>query len=103
LTRFFSDDAPFLFALPNTILWKISTRRWRLYAELPGRSGTAMTLGNVFGLVHDLFPLALGAFAERFGLSAMMWVLLAGPLGVLAGLLTVREEKANEAMTSTRP
>ncbi|MDT5157782.1 MAG: hypothetical protein QOC99_1320 [Acidobacteriota bacterium] len=62
-----------------------------------------MTLGNVFGLVHDLFPLALGAFAERFGLSAMMWVLLAGPLGVLAGLLTVREEKANEAMTSTRP
>ena len=64
----------------------------RLYAELPGRSGTAMTLGNVFGLAHDLFPLALGAFAERFGLGAMMWLLAAGPLVLLAGLLTAKAE-----------
>ena len=68
----------------------------RLYAELPGRSGTAMTLGNVFGLAHDLFPLALGAFAERFGLGAMMWLLAAGPLVLLAGLLTAKAE-ASEA------
>ena len=64
----------------------------RLYAELPGRSGTAMTLGNVFGLAHDLFPLALGAFAERFGLGSMMWLLAAGPLVLLAGLLTAKAE-----------
>lgn len=65
----------------------------RLYAEMPGRSGAAMTLGNVFGLVGDFVPLALGAFAERFGLEAMMWLLTAGPLALLIGLLTVRAER----------
>jgi FSR family fosmidomycin resistance protein-like MFS transporter len=60
----------------------------RLYAELPERSGTALTLGNVTGLAHDLFPLALGALAEWFGLGAMMWLLAAGPAVMLAGLLT---------------
>jgi FSR family fosmidomycin resistance protein-like MFS transporter len=61
----------------------------QLYAELPGRSGTAMTLGNVFGLVGDFVPLALGAFAQRFGLEAMMWLLLFGPAALLAGLFVV--------------
>jgi FSR family fosmidomycin resistance protein-like MFS transporter len=61
----------------------------QLYAELPGRSGTAMTLGNLFGLVGDFAPFALGAFAQRFGLEAMMWLLLFGPVALLAGLLTV--------------
>ncbi|MBA3240437.1 MAG: MFS transporter [Acidobacteria bacterium] len=61
----------------------------QLYAALPGRSGTAMTLGNVFGLVGDLVPLALGAFAQKYGLGAMMWLLLAGPLLLLGGLFTV--------------
>jgi FSR family fosmidomycin resistance protein-like MFS transporter len=75
----------------------------RLYAELPGRSGTALTLGNVFGLAHDLFPLALGMFAERFGLSAMMWLLALGPLGMLAGLLTVRKEKENADGAAIHP
>jgi len=65
----------------------------RLYGELPGRSGTALTLGNLFGIVSDLLPLALGAFAERFGLGAMMWLLALGPLGMLAGLLRVRDER----------
>ncbi|HEU4597534.1 MAG TPA: MFS transporter [Pyrinomonadaceae bacterium] len=60
----------------------------RLYSELPERSGTAMTLGNLFGLVGDFLPLALGAFAQRFGLEAMMWLLLFGPVMLLAGLLT---------------
>jgi FSR family fosmidomycin resistance protein-like MFS transporter len=67
----------------------------RLYAELPDRSGTALTLGNIFGLCGDFFPLAFGAFAQRFGLAAMMWLLALGPLGLLVGLLTVREEKAD--------
>jgi FSR family fosmidomycin resistance protein-like MFS transporter len=64
----------------------------KLYEELPGRSGTAMTLGNIFGLVGDLFPLELGAFAQRYGLASMMWLLALGPLGLLAGLLTVKDE-----------
>jgi FSR family fosmidomycin resistance protein-like MFS transporter len=71
----------------------------RLYEELPGRSGTAMTLGNVFGLAGDLLPLALGAFAERWGLGAMMWVLAAGPAALLAGLLSApRGERAARAV-----
>jgi FSR family fosmidomycin resistance protein-like MFS transporter len=65
----------------------------RLYAEMPERSGTALTLGNLTGLARDLFPLALGAFAQRFGLGAMMWLLAAGPLVLLAGLVTYRSEK----------
>jgi FSR family fosmidomycin resistance protein-like MFS transporter len=66
----------------------------KLYEELPGRSGTAMTLGNIFGLVGGLVPLALGAFAQRFGLGAMMWLLALGPLALVVGLLTVRERAA---------
>ncbi|HVF42183.1 MAG TPA: MFS transporter [Pyrinomonadaceae bacterium] len=62
----------------------------QLYEEMPGRSGTTMTLSNVFGLFGGLVPLALGAFAQRYGLGAMMWLLAAGPLTLVAGLLTVR-------------
>ena len=65
----------------------------QLYEELPGRSGTAMTLGNIFGLVGGLVPLALGAFAQRFGLGAMMWLLALGPLALVIGLLTVRDRQ----------
>jgi FSR family fosmidomycin resistance protein-like MFS transporter len=74
----------------------------RLYTELPERSGTAMTLGNLFGLVGDLFPFALGAFAQRFGLASMMWLLALGPLGLLVGLLTVRDVEENEGRASMR-
>jgi FSR family fosmidomycin resistance protein-like MFS transporter len=52
------------------------------------RWALAGSIGNA-----DLFPLALGAFAERFGLGAMMWLLAAGPLVLLAGLPTDRSEK----------
>jgi FSR family fosmidomycin resistance protein-like MFS transporter len=62
----------------------------KLYEEMPGRSGTTMTLGNVFGIFGGLVPLALGAFAESYGLGAMMWLLAAGPLTLVLGLLTVR-------------
>ena len=63
----------------------------KLYEELPGRSGTAMTLGNVFGLVGGLVPLALGAFAQRYGLGAMMWLLALGPFVLLAGILKAKD------------
>jgi MFS transporter, FSR family, fosmidomycin resistance protein len=69
----------------------------QLYAELPGRSGTVITLGNLFGLVGDFVPFALGAFAQRFGLGAMMWLLLFGPAALLAGLLTVSRATPGEA------
>lgn len=66
----------------------------KLYDELPGQSGTvAMGLGNVFGLAGSAFPLALGAFAERYGLGPMMWLLALGPVLLLAGLLTVKEKR----------
>jgi MFS transporter, FSR family, fosmidomycin resistance protein len=65
----------------------------KLYDEMPGQSGTvAMTLGNVFGLAGSLVPLALGAYAEAYGLGPMMWLLALGPAALLAGLLMVREE-----------
>jgi MFS transporter, FSR family, fosmidomycin resistance protein len=60
----------------------------RLYAEMPGRSGTVLTLANVFGLAGSLAPLALGAFAERRGIGAMMWLLASGPAALIVGLLT---------------
>jgi MFS transporter, FSR family, fosmidomycin resistance protein len=64
----------------------------KLYDELPGQSGAvAMTLGNVFGLAGSLAPLALGVYAEAYGLGPMMWLLALGPAALLAGLLTVRE------------
>lgn len=66
----------------------------KLYDELPGQSGmVAMTLGNVFGLLGSLVPLALGAYAEAYGLGSTMWLLALGPVALLAGLLTVKEKQ----------
>ena len=64
----------------------------QLYSEMPGQSGTVMALGNVFGLVSGLVPLALGVVAERYGLQVTMWLLLIGPLVVLIGLLRVSQD-----------
>ena len=68
----------------------------KLYEELPGRSGTVMAVGNVYGLAGAFVPLALGAFAERYGLAPMMWLLAAGPVLLLAGLLAVKERMKDE-------
>jgi FSR family fosmidomycin resistance protein-like MFS transporter len=66
----------------------------KLYDEMPGQSGmVAMMLGNVFGLAGCLFPLALGAYAEAYGLGSMMWLLALGPAALLTGLLTVKEKE----------
>jgi FSR family fosmidomycin resistance protein-like MFS transporter len=62
-----------------------------LYASLPGRSGTVVALENVTGLVGSLIPLALGLVAQRYGLGAAMWLLLAGPLALIIGLAGVRK------------
>jgi FSR family fosmidomycin resistance protein-like MFS transporter len=58
----------------------------RLYAEMPGQSGTVIAIANVGGFAGCLTPLALGLFAEAFGLQATMWLLVAAPLALLAGL-----------------
>ncbi|MCC7354430.1 MAG: MFS transporter [Anaerolineae bacterium] len=58
----------------------------RLYSAMPGQSGTVLTVGNIFGLVGGLAPLALGLIAERFDLGVTMWLLLLGPLALLVGL-----------------
>jgi FSR family fosmidomycin resistance protein-like MFS transporter len=49
-----------------------------LYTVMPGRSASVMVLGNLFGLAHGFFPLAIGLAAERFGLAnAMIFPLIA--------------------------
>ncbi|HEX9919163.1 MAG TPA: MFS transporter [Pyrinomonadaceae bacterium] len=64
----------------------------QLYASMPERSGGALALSNVCGLVGGMIPLALGLVAERFGLASMMWLLLAGPLMFLVAI--PRKEKS---------
>ena len=63
----------------------------RLYAAMPGQSGTVMTIGNVTGLFGRLLPFGIGLAAETFGLGAAIWLLLAGPLALLVGLPFHRE------------
>ena len=58
----------------------------QLYSAMPGQSGTVMTVGNIFGLVGGLLPLGLGLVAERFDLTATMWLLLLGPLALWVGI-----------------
>jgi FSR family fosmidomycin resistance protein-like MFS transporter len=58
----------------------------QLYGALPGRSGTVMTVTNLFGLVGGLIPLGLGLVAERLSLTAAMWLLTLGPLALIVGL-----------------
>lgn len=58
----------------------------RLYAAMPGQSGTVMTVGNVTGFFGKLLPFGIGLAAETFGLGAAMWLLLLGPLALLIGL-----------------
>lgn len=57
-----------------------------LYDSLPGRSGAALALGNLAGLLGGLFPLILGTLAQQFGLGAALWALMLGPLSLLWGL-----------------
>lgn len=64
----------------------------QLYTAMPGQSGTAMALGRVFGLLGSLSPLVLGMVAARFGLAAMMWLLLLGPVALLVGVPRPMEE-----------
>ncbi|MEO6458022.1 MAG: MFS transporter [Chloroflexia bacterium] len=63
-----------------------SILKGNLYSSMPGRSGTVMAVGNVFGLVGSLLPVAIGAISDNVGLGAAMWILLLGPVALLVGL-----------------
>jgi FSR family fosmidomycin resistance protein-like MFS transporter len=55
-----------------------------LYASLPGRSGAAIAVGGVGGLLGAGVPLVLGFVAGSLGLGATMWLLLLAPVALLA-------------------
>ena len=57
------------------------------YSSLPGKSGTVVALGNVFGIVAWVVPLGLGVVSAIWGLDTAMWLLLAGPVALLIGLV----------------
>ena len=73
-----------LIALANSGWYSIL--KAQLYAALPGRSGAALALHNVAGLGGALIPFAVGLAAERFGLGAAMWLLLAGPVALVCAI-----------------
>ena len=58
----------------------------RLYAELPGLSGTAMGISTVTGLLGSALPLAVGLLAGRFGLHDAFWLVLIAPVALLVGV-----------------
>lgn len=58
----------------------------RLYSSLPGQSASIMAIGVVTTPIAKFFPLAIGFLADRFGLGTAMWLLILGPIALLAGL-----------------
>jgi MFS transporter, FSR family, fosmidomycin resistance protein len=68
--------------------WYAIPKAW-LYDALPDRSGAAVAVGGLGGLVAALVPLALGLLAGAAGIAATMWVLLLAPVALLA--LTPRD------------
>jgi len=62
----------------------------RLYAALEGRSGTVTALSSLANLPGAAVVVALGLAADRFGLDVALWLLLAGPFVLLAGLSRMR-------------
>jgi FSR family fosmidomycin resistance protein-like MFS transporter len=58
----------------------------KLYAAMPGQSGSVLAVSNVSGLIGSLIPLALGWVAERYNLQVTMWLLLLGPIALILGL-----------------
>jgi MFS transporter, FSR family, fosmidomycin resistance protein len=63
--------------------WYAIPKAW-LYGALPGRSGAAIAVGGLGGLVGACVPLALGFVAGEAGLAATMWILLLAPVALLA-------------------
>ncbi len=66
----------------------------QLCAAMPDRSGTVLSVDNLFRLVAGLIPLGLGLVAEQYDLRAAMWLLTLGPLALLVGLPRHMPERA---------
>jgi MFS family permease len=62
----------------------------RAYDEMPGRPGTVQALGQLFVAVDVVAPLALGAVADRFGLTAAIACLALQPAVILGCAATMR-------------
>jgi len=76
----------------------------RLYAALPGRSGTAVAVTNLASSAGALIPVALGALAQAAGLHAAMWALLAAPIALIVGLPRPKEgRKASRTFRCGQP
>ena len=73
-----------------------SVLQGRAYSSLPGRSGTIVALGNVFGIVASVIPFGLGVVSDNWGLDTAMWLLLAGPAVLLIGLMAGAESDSRE-------
>jgi MFS transporter, FSR family, fosmidomycin resistance protein len=58
----------------------------RVYAALPGKSGTAMAANSLFGVLAGCIPAVLGWVAQTAGLAPTMWLLMIGPVGLLLWL-----------------
>jgi len=54
----------------------------RLYGALDGNSGLVLTVGALFPL-NVVLPLGIAVLAERWGLEAALWPLLAAPLALM--------------------
>jgi MFS transporter, FSR family, fosmidomycin resistance protein len=54
-----------------------------LYASLPGRSGAAVAVGGIGGLLGACVPLVLGFVAAGVGLAGTMWILLLAPVALV--------------------
>ena len=71
------------------ILLRFSTLGWyqvlqgEAYASTPGRSGTVMAIGSVFGLLGGGMAWLVGWIASQTGLPAAMWLLLFGPVSLV--------------------
>lgn len=55
-----------------------------LFDELGDRSGAAIALANIAGVLGSVIPLALGVVADRYGLETALWLLVAAPITLLA-------------------
>jgi FSR family fosmidomycin resistance protein-like MFS transporter len=91
--------APLPAKLPLLALLGLLNAGWyaipqaRLFSALPGQSAAAaMSVGTLTSLVGSVIPLAMGIAAASVGLSAVMWVSLAAPLGLL--VLLPRADRA---------
>jgi MFS transporter, FSR family, fosmidomycin resistance protein len=70
----------------------------QLYSAMPGRGGAVLALYNLSNMISVGLPLLIGIAATQFGLAAVMWGFVLGPLALLFGL--PRASAAQEVATT---